>query len=334
VTIPAASPLTPPRAGTGRSQPGQGGHGSTGADQLPPAAAPSHHGVPAHLRGEWGLFTDWCRAAGRSPLPADADTVLAFGAALPASHVVTARRASAIHAAHASAGLIAPVRHRPVSTTRTVGRRLAGPNTLPAGPALRGLPVFDYPAAVPARRDAVLVLMCLVLRWSRRQARQAHAKAWPVPRLGDIDLPLGADPWTCPSCVLTRWLRVLAADVGGGRQEAEAVIATSDRWGHDCHDEVPDGWQRIPLLPPVDRHGWIDGNRTLTPRSISARLHRAALAPPAPSAGTAAPQASAALIKGRRDHAALAELEVLLTRLESALDNVALCGQTSPGSGP
>jgi hypothetical protein len=279
--------------------------------------------VPPHLAGEWALFTDWCSATSRHPLPVNLDTVLAFLADLPASPAVTGRRARAIRAAHTGAGLLTPSLsdiggsdHTPA----TVGQRLIASTCLTPADALRSLPIFEHPAAVPARRDGVLILMCLVLSWPRRQARQATADVRPVPRLGNLDLPLGADPATCPGCVLTRWLRVLAADVAGSRPLVETVVADSDRRGHDCCHEVPDGWAHRPLLPAIDRHGWIDPHRTLTARSISTRL-RQATQPRDDQPPTAVPAVPPApLTIGRRDHATLHELDDLLTRLESALD--------------
>ncbi len=279
--------------------------------------------VPGHLAGEWALFTDWCSATGRHPLPASVDTVLAFLADLPASPAVAGRRARAIRVAHTSAGLLTPSLSdvaRRGHLPATVGQRLIASTCLTPADALRALPIFEHPAAVPARRDGVLILMCLVLSWARRQARQATADVWPVPRLGHLDLPLGADPATCPGCVLTRWLRVLAADVRGGRPLVETVIADSDRYGHDCRHEVPDGWAHRPLLPSIDRHGWIDPHSTLTARSISTRLGQATEVRDSqtPTAVPAVPPAP--LTVGRRDHASLQELDELLTRLERAID--------------
>lgn len=150
---------------------------------------------------------------------------------------------------------------------------------------------------------------------------------------------------------------------------AMGVTVTSDRYGHDCREGVPNGWRGQPLLQsagngvarssarhrrpsprrrrpdlsqlrahplaPVDRHGWIDRNRTLTARSLNDRLHCAVLAAPAHDAtvaSAATPLRSAELILGSRDRAALAELDALLTRLESALDDVALDTNASRGN--
>ncbi len=288
-----------------------------------PTARHPDGAVPAHLAGEWALFTDWCSATGRHPLPGSVDTVLAFLADLPASPAVTGRRARAIRAAHTRAGVLTASLSdvgRSGHTPAAVGKRLNESTCLTPADALRALPIFEHPAAVPARRDGVLILMCLVLSWPRRQARHATAEVWPVPRLGDLDLPLGADPATCPGCVLTRWLRVLAADFAGSRQLVETVIADSDRVGHDCRHEVPDGWAHRPLLPSVDRHGWIDPHRTLTARGISTRLRHRVRPQPAHTASADSVDRVPGPTFGRRDRASLLELEELLTRLERELD--------------
>ena len=272
--------------------------------------------------GEWRLFSDWCTTTGQDPLPAASDTVLAFLTDLPTAPAVAARRARSIRAAHTAAGLLPPTpsdRQPPKPLmSHTMGDRLRGPGLLTAGDALQVLPVFEQPAAVAARRDAVLVLLCLVMGRSRAEARRATAQLWPVPRLGGVDLPLGADPRSCPSCVLTRWLRVLAADSQGGRQLVQTTICDSDRVGHGCGHEICPGWHLRPLLPGVDRHGWIDTERALTPRAVSARLRQAVQAPAirtTPHPGTA----DRRLTVGRRDRATLAELDQLLNRLETAL---------------
>jgi len=279
--------------------------------------------VPVYLAGEWALFTDWCSATGAQPLPASVDTVLAFLTDLPASPAVTGRRVRAIRVAHTGAGLLTPSLSdvgRSDHVPATVGQRLLEATSLTSADALRSLPIFEHPAAVPARRDGVLILMCLVLSWPRRQARQATADVWPVPRLGSLDLTFGADPATCPGCVLTRWLRVLAADVRGGRPLVETVVADSDRVGHDCRHEVPDGWAHRPLLPSVDRHGWIDPHRTLTARGISTRLRHRVRPQPAHTASADSVDRVPGPTFGRRDRASLLELEELLTRLERELD--------------
>lgn len=280
---------------------------------------PGTSAVPARLMGEWQLFTDWCTATGRPALPTTGTVVQRFVEQLPAPPTVLARRIRAIRAAHHSATAPDPAPPHPPRNT-PVGKQYRGNGWPDPDDVLAQLADLDYPAGVAGRRDAVIVLLCVVLGRTRRQALAAQAGVWPVTRIDDLNLRLDPDPRSCPACVLTMWLRVLAADAGGGRRLVETVVVESERAGHDCHRVVPDGWAHRPLLPRIDRHGWIDPHRPMGARSVSAALHRAMTVDRLPSGLPSPPDTAVGPLSfGRRDHQALAELDELLTRLEAQL---------------
>jgi len=280
--------------------------------------------VPAYLREPWQLFTDWCAATGRAALPTTAPTVTTFLTQLPASPAVQSRRLRAIRAAHAVAANADPAPPEPKAWS-TVGERYRGAGWADPAAVLVDLAGTAYPAGVAARRDALIVLLCVVRGRTRRQALTAHAETWPVPSLDGADLRYTPDPATCHACVMTRWLRLLAADATGGRHLVEDTIEDADLSQHDCRDEVPPGWANRSLLPAVDQHAWIGTHTPLSPRAVSGILRRRlCLAQVDHRLGRGEPRAAdvsdGVLSPGHRDLLATAELDELLAHLEREID--------------
>ena len=277
---------------------------------------------PTHLVGEWQLFTDWCTATGHPALPTTAAAVHAFVDQLPAPSAVLARRVRAIRAVHQAADAADPVPLLPAPIT-PVGERYRGDAWADPDDVLAQLAQVGHPAGVAARRDAVIVLLCLVLGKTRREALTARAGVWPVPRLDGADLGFAPDPARCHACALTRWLRIQAADRAGGRWLVEDTMNTHDGYDHDCRREVPPGWMYRSLLPAVDTHGWISRHASIRSRALSEVIRRRLAAPQeiafSPST-TFLGSGSEPLRRGRRDDATLKELDELLDLLEAGLE--------------
>lgn len=236
------------------------------------------------MRGvDWALYAAWCEATGRDPLQASAH-LDAYEAATPASPSVQRRRRAAIRAAlHPQGGVT--LQPAPAATAAR-----CAPGWLPLDDALRALPTGNQPEAAAARRDALVLILLGPLRRTKAQARAARARLSPTPGLNGVELDFVADPTVCPTCALTRWLRVLAHARLGAEDDP---YATESAGGHDCHIDVPDGWQHGPLLVPVRSTGTVEAfGRALSTRELSritARRHHPELRPAPPPTTPAEP---------------------------------------------
>lgn len=236
--------------------------------------------------GDWDLFEDWCAAVGRVALPTTWETVQAFLEDTQAAPSVVVRRLGSIRTRHdhARRELLGGPPRQPVPTPWRMPDDLVdetdpdGPRWLGLGEALHQLPVYGWPHAVTARRDAV-VLALAERGWSRRQVvtlRPSQISLEPVPAVNGVDLPMTNHGLTCPSCALTRWMRVLSAtyDQADGAWEPVATVVEeqpADVRLHDCAIPVRTGWGRAPwVLPSVDGHGRIDIGSQLPVRRVSA----------------------------------------------------------------
>jgi hypothetical protein len=79
---------------------------------------------------DWTDFSDWCKRAGRSPLPASSDTVQLYMIGLGKSGRAVstiARRAAAVAARHAAAGHRSPIDADVREVLAGLGRRLRSP---------------------------------------------------------------------------------------------------------------------------------------------------------------------------------------------------------------
>lgn len=237
---------------------------------------------------DWELFEDWCAAAGHVAMPATWDTVAEFLAETQGAPSTITRRLGAIRARHERARreLVGAPARQPVPTPwRTPGEpidrdELDGPRWLSLRETLHQLPVYGWPHAVTARRDAV-VLALAERGWRRRQIsalRPSQITLEPVPAVDGVDLAMTNHGLTCPSCALTRWLRVLAAtyEQSDGAWEPVATVVEDqpvDVRQHECGVPVGSGWGRAPwVLPSIDGHGRIDLGSQLPVRRVSAIL--------------------------------------------------------------
>ena len=248
-------------------------------------------------RGDWEQFEDWCAATGHVALPTTWQTVQDYLQHAPVAASTWARRLGAIRARHehARAQLAgAPPRQPAPRPWRTPGDLIdptaAGANddetgTVSGAPrwldlpeALHHLPVHGFPHGVTARRDA-LVLVLAARGWSRRQITGLtvdQIRTEPVPAIDGIDVPMTNHGLTCPSCALTRWLRVLAAvyaELDGMWEPIADVVdhAPADARTHDCGRPVPAGWARAGhVLPVIDRAGRVDLGTVIPARRVSA----------------------------------------------------------------
>ena len=232
---------------------------------------------------DWEQFEDWCAATGHVPLPTMWVTVQDYLAAAPAAPATIRRRLGAIRARHVAARQLlagAPPRPAPDAVWRTPGDLVDpagdpnGPRWLDLAEALHHLPVHGFPHGIVARRDAV-VLALAARGWTRQRIvdlTPAQIRLEPVPAVDQVDLPMTGHGLTCPSCALTRWLRVLAAvydDVDGAWEPVSHVVERhpADVRLHDCGTPVPGGWRRARhVLPVIDRYGHIEAGTCILPR--------------------------------------------------------------------
>ena len=251
-----------------------------------PAAGAPDGGVLA-ASAQWALFADWCAVTGHAPLPATAETVLTFFSDCPAAAGTSARRLTAIDAAHRAAGVTPPER------TGQVRDVLRGRPAQPARQeldseqvqaALRRLPSHGWINGWFGRRDrALLVLAQAGVPYRRIAALTAgditltNTVATINTTIGSVTLHPAQDPVLCGPCVLVRWLRALhlAVSKPSTRTLAWAIDRTPAVDGaspHLCRSRrpLPTGIGEVPLLPPIDPRGHLSITpRPLSPHSVS-----------------------------------------------------------------
>jgi len=248
--------------------------------RLPGAGAPA-------ASAEWALFADWCAVTGHDPLPATPETVLMFFGDCAAAPATSARRLTAIDAAHRAAGVTTPER---TGQVRDVLRgRPAQPARQELNPAqveaaLRRLPSHGWINGWFGRRDrALLVLAQAGVPYRRTAALTAgdvavfDAVATINTTIGSVTLHPDEDPVVCGPCALVRWLRALhlAVSKPSTRTLAGAIDRTPAVDGaspHLCRSRrpLPTGIGGVPLLPPIDPRGHLSITpRPLTPHSVS-----------------------------------------------------------------
>jgi len=237
---------------------------------------------------DWELFQDWCDATGNVALPTTWETVTAFLEDTQAAPSTAVRRLGAIRARHERArrDLVGAPPRPPVPVPwRTPGDpvdpdRQDGPRWLDLAEALHQVPVYGWPHAVTGRRDA-LVLVLAAYGWHRHQIvslTPAQVTLEPVPAIDGVDLPMTNHGLTCPSCVLTRWLRVLSSIYATGDPNTDLIAhlvedQPADVRVHECGRTVPAGWRAPPwILPSIDGHGRIDLGTQIPIRRVSAIL--------------------------------------------------------------
>lgn len=235
--------------------------------------------------GDWEQFEDWCAATGQPALPTTWPVVQEFLQDVPGAPSTLRRRLGTIRARHAAARaqLADAPPPAPVPTPWHPPGQLIdpdaedGPRWLGLAEALHQLPVHGHPHGVTARRDAV-VLVVAARGWSRRQITDlvpGQVYTEPVTGIDDIDVPMTNHGLTCPSCAITRWLRVLAAwhDASGPAGESVEQLVDqhpTDVRVHDCATPVPEAWRSAPhLLPVVDRYGHLEHDTRIPVRRVT-----------------------------------------------------------------
>jgi len=233
------------------------------------------------------LFVDWCAVTGHDPLPATPETVLMFFGDCPAAAGTSARRLTAIDAAHRAAGVTPPertgqvrdvLRGRPAQPVRqelTADRVEA---------ALRRLPSHGWINGWFGRRDRALLVLAQAGVPYRRIAALIAGDITLTDTVATINTTIGLvtlypdeDPVVCGPCALVRWLRALhlaltspaTRTLAGAIDRAAAVDGASP---HLCRSRrpLPAGIADVPLLPPIDPRGYLSITpRPLTPHSVS-----------------------------------------------------------------
>jgi len=254
-------------------------------DQLADSGFPAAGARAADVAGggaEWALFTDWCAVTGHAPLPATPETVLIFFGDCPAAAGTSARRLTAIDAAHRAAGVASPGR------TRQVRDVLRGRPAQPARQelhsaqveaALRRLPSHGWINGWFGRRDRALLILAQAGVPYRRIAALTAGDIALVDGVATVGTPTGAitlppadGPVVCGPCALVRWLRALHLAVTKLSTRTLAVAidrapAVDGSSPHLCrsHRPLPAAIAKVPLLPPIDPRGYL----SITPRPLS-----------------------------------------------------------------
>lgn len=232
-------------------------------------------GTVASYAATWALFSDWCAAADRVPLPAHPEDVLEFLAECPAAVATQRRRVIAIDHHHTATG------HPPPGVDPRV-RKVVGrpplelppidPNVLTrVATALRMLPSHGWTGGLFGRRDRCLLVLSQLARIPHQ--RVAGLTAGDVTVAGGVAsittnggvrvVAAAADPVLCGPCAVARWLhthriivtRIATRAVAQHLDKAEPVTTDSP---HACRTPVPAADERTagsPLLATADQWG-------------------------------------------------------------------------------
>ena len=267
-------------------------------------------------RSDWRGWLAWCAAQARTALPADPLDLAVYLATTAdlrkpdgtwlLSPATLERKAAAIAAVHAAAGLPSPTRADVVRLTLRGVRRARGARPQRKRPVLLHTladmlaqrPDDGWPGGITRRRDLLLLLVGFAGALRRTELAGISiddVRADTDPRTGEpvlivalattktdqtgvtgqqVVLPRGQRPDTCPVCAFADWTALLEADAAG---ELRAWLAS--RTGttvHRCHDypgtHLADGTRR-PLFPSVNRHGGI-GTTAITGRAVGDLVKR------------------------------------------------------------
>lgn len=222
----------------------------------------------------WQLFADWCAARGLPPLPTTPAVIADFIATVPAAASTQEARVRAIRRVHREAGEpLAMPTAEPESSWRV------GEGWLDLGETIARAPVAGWTAGFAGRRDAFLAVLVGQLGLSREQARAVTAQDIRVLPDGGLAIkgrrvPYTDDPVPCPACAVRRWLKILTIFDDHGRGSARSYLFTYKSDGeHECGSEEPvGGLGDRPLLPAIDKYGWLGDWAPMTGRTISAIL--------------------------------------------------------------
>ena len=245
-------------------------------------------------RADWRTWLAWCAAGGRTALPADPLDVavyLAVAADLTAgakwryAPSTLDRKAAAIAAVHAAAGLPSPTRADVVRLTLRGIRRARNTRPHRKRPVLlhtltdmlEHRPDDGWPGGVARRRDTLLLLVGFAGALRRTELAAIaldditvredpllliNLNATKTDPTGSAEahvaLPRGAQPDTCPICALTDWLAVLTIHHTRGTDGVRAYLENPPKTTHHRHQtDIPADGTRTPLFPGINRHGHI-----------------------------------------------------------------------------
>ncbi|MDV6297236.1 MULTISPECIES: hypothetical protein [Rhodococcus] len=232
--------------------------------------------VPARYRHDWALFTDWCTATDRLPLPASPEALALFLHEHPGAPATQRRRVSAINTVHTRHGHPAPGRSETVRRRLDAARAVRLDRLAPLLLRKAGeLPTTGWPGGVFGRRDALLLALAATGMPFAQLARL---------RRGDVTVDAG----------------ILVATTDGGERfrlapesavDESPAVAVYDRWAEilafldaypntdllaqhltgpveiDQFGALTDRQARQPLLSPIDR--W--GHLPLMPQPMTAQ---------------------------------------------------------------
>jgi len=236
----------------------------------------------AGYAADWALFTDWCAAAGHTPLPADWATITAFSAGCPGAPATIRRRLAAITHHHRVAGHAVPT--DPTRQVGTPARELIDPGQVDM--LMRLLPSHGWTAGLFGRRDRALLTLAACTPIPYRQLAaltvgQLHV-AGGVATITDLHgathvVEAAAGPVLCGPCALVRWRRVL--DTAVTRHATRALVdllkkakEVNDASHHPWRNPKPidDKTLAVPLFPPINQWGHLPlPIRALSPHSTS-----------------------------------------------------------------
>lgn len=217
------------------------------------------------------LWADWCAATGHRPDDFSDEALARFASAVPSADAESLRAAPTAHP-----------RARRRDPWAATERHWA-----PLAMSLAQCPTYGWPAAVPGRRDAFLVVLTRVLRMPRQDAVAQRARNLPGLYARLPDEPVDG---VCVRCVTSRWMEVVATYDRWSKVSVRQQVWTrpadglSDSLGsaRPCNGSCSswaDVAASIPhyrvLTPAIDQHGsWTywDHHKPLTPRALTAIL--------------------------------------------------------------
>lgn len=259
------------------------------------------------IGGDWALLCDWCVSVGVDPGGVDDAALAEFVAFALPGQATRRRRVRQLVRQLGEVG--APVTAVAAPPVESLWRA-----PTPSGPggdeaaasarvwltwreALTRIDVASWPDGFRGRRDAFLVVLAAVCRFTRRQIRDLSETQIVCQLDGvfidGVEVPAGDQPAGCGACAVTRWLRALAGAESGRASAQQVVVRQGAVWHQVHHDHaVPIGdarwreaWQ---VMPAIDGHGWLDEFQPLSARSITAittaRQDGARARPPLPVA--------------------------------------------------
>jgi len=276
------------------------------------AAAASSENTRRAYKGDWAAFMAWCEVAGRTPLPAEPETLADYLASMADGGYAAAsinRRASAIARAHRLAGFETPLRGVAAETMSGIRRTLGVAPTRQAAPVtvtdLRAM-IAELPSDIRGIRDQALLLVGFAGALRRSELvgldvadiLETDAGTLLTLRRSKTDqegegrqvaIPYGSRRQSCPVRSLRYWLEL--SDISGG-----AIFRPIDKGGNVAMSRLSDRSVALIIQRAAKRAG-------LDQAVFSGHSLRAGLATAAAAAGVS--EADIARTTGHRSIAVL-----------------------------